>query len=424
MRIGIVIGRIGDIDGVSLETEKWIQVLKKMKHEIYIISGRFTDHFPGDNNTTLFPILSFYSPECEWEQKRAFYFPDEDPGELLQQLKYASEVIAIKLFKWIIRNEIEVLLVENAGALPCHLSMGMGIKRLVEHTRIRTICHDHDFYWEREDRYSTPHEEVREIVKTTFPLQIPHVRHVVINSYAHETLMNRYRIDSTIVPNVMDFSKPYAVQDDYNRDLLPSIGLKDDDIVLFQVTRIVKRKGIETAIELIERMNDKKVKLVITGSKADDERFGYFRELISIIKKKGLNSRICFGYQRILPKRGKTYRNRKIYSIPDAYANAKACTYFSTYEGFGNAFVECVLAKKPIFVNNYKPVYWPEIGSKGFRTVMLEDNSLTDEAVNEIEAIIHDEKLSREIAEYNFALGRKYFGIGVLQEKLEKLFYL
>ena len=45
MRIGIIIGRIGDIDGVSLETAKWIKVLKKMGYDIYIISGRYTGRF-------------------------------------------------------------------------------------------------------------------------------------------------------------------------------------------------------------------------------------------------------------------------------------------------------------------------------------------------------------------------------------------
>ena len=109
------------------------------------------------------------------------------------------------------------------------------------------------------------------------------------------------------------------------------------------------------------------------------------------------------------------------YSLSDAYAHANACTYFSTYEGFGNAFVESVLAKTPVFVNNYKPVYMPDIGSKGFKTVMLEDNVLTDEAVEQMKEIIYKPELNKEIGEYNFELGKKHFSYGVLQEKLEEL---
>jgi glycosyltransferase involved in cell wall biosynthesis len=423
MRIGIIIGRIGDIDGVALETEKWIHVLQKMGHDIYIISGRYTAHLVDEKKETLISALSFFSPECEWEQKRAFFFPDEDPSELMKHIEHTSDVVAIQLFKWVMSNRIEVLLVENASALPCHLSMGMGVKKLVENTGIQTVCHDHDFWWERGDRYKSPHKGVEEIVKATFPLQIPHVKHAVINKDTRDTLRHRYNIDSTLVPNVMDFNKSFGERDDYNKDLLAAIGLDDGDIPLFQVTRIDKRKGIETAIELIDRLEDKKIKLVITGSKADDERLGYFKFLVDQIEERNLSDRVFFGYRRILPQRGKTLQGDKIYSISDSYANAHACTYFSLYEGFGNAFIECVQSKKPIFVNNYKPVYWPEIGSKGFKTVMIEDNVLTDKAVSEIDKIIHDEKLCREIAEFNYELAMKYFTYEVLEEKMRELFH-
>lgn len=422
MRIGIIIGRIGDIDGVSLETAKWIDVLKKMGHDIYILSGRFAGHLVEREKEALLPQLSFFSPECEWEQKRAFFYPDDDPDELLAHLEHASDVIAIQIFKWVITNRIDFILSENASALPCHLSMGMGIKKLIEHTGIRIVTHDHDFHWERGDRYETPHRELKEIIDTTFPLRLPNVRHAVINSHAKETLRQKFNIDSTTVPNVMDFNKPYKKKDSYNRDLLIKIGLDDGDIPLFQVTRIVERKGIETAIELIERLDDKNVKLVITGSKADDERFGYYRKLVVLVHEKNLRDRVLFGNKRILTERCKTSCGEKIYSISDAYAHATACTYFSKYEGFGNAFIECVLAKKPIFVNNYRPIYWEELGSKGFKTVMIDDNELTDEALQEIDEIIHNPKRCRETAEYNYKICKKFFSYEVLEGKLSRLF--
>ena len=112
----------------------------------------------------------------------------------------------------------------------------------------------------------------------------------------------------------------------------------------------------------------------------------------------------------------------RIYSLADAYAHAVACTYFSTYEGFGNAFVEAVVARRPVFVNNYKPVFWPDIGSLGFKTVMLEDNNLTDETVAEIDRIVHDPALQAEIAEHNFELGRKHFSFEVLERMLQAIF--
>jgi mannosylglucosylglycerate synthase len=422
MKIGIIIGRIGDVDGAALETEKWIKVLHKMGHEVFILSGRFKKSIVGEDKETLISSLSFFSPECEWEQNRAFFLPPDEPSELMSHLYRTSEGLAIRMFKWIMQNNIDILLVENASALPAHLAMGMAIKQLVQHTGIPTVCHDHDFSWERGDRYKTPFPEVEKIVKDTFPLRSPHAKHAVINTHAKKTLKEKYNINAVIVPNVMDFNLPYGEKDKYNMDLLESINLNKDDIPLFQVTRIVERKGIETALELIHRLDDKKVKLVITGSAADDNRMGYYKELIEIINNRKLNKRVVFAHHRVLNDRGQTQQGEKIYSLSDAYAHATASTYFSTYEGFGNAFVEAVLGKTPIFVNNYKPVYWPDIGSKGFEAVMIEDNKLTDEATAEIDKIIHNKKLQKEISEHNYNLGKLIFSFDVLREKLEVLF--
>ena len=71
MHIGIIIGRIGDVDGVGLETEKWIEVLERMDHEIFILSGIFKGQVVAPERQTHFPILSFFSPECEWESRTA-----------------------------------------------------------------------------------------------------------------------------------------------------------------------------------------------------------------------------------------------------------------------------------------------------------------------------------------------------------------
>ena len=144
-------------------------------------------------------------------------------------------------------------------------------------------------------------------------------------------------------------------------------------------------------------------------------------ELIELIHLLKLGHQVSFAYH-LFNNKGLTSRDSDLnYSLSDAYARARACTYFSTYEGFGNAFVEAVLAKRPVFVNNYKPVYWPDIGSKGFKTVMIEDGMLTDKAVKEMKQIIYDEKLNQEIVEHNYNLGKKLFSFDTLEEKLQEL---
>ena len=421
MRIGIIIGRIGGIDGVALEAEKWIDVLKRMGHEIYIISGQFQERKINTRYETLAPEMSFFSPESYWGQKKAFFFPDTNPEELIEHINLYSDFIADKILNWVRRNKIEILLSENASALPSHLEMGLAIKKVVKRTGLPTITHDHDFAWERGTRYISPHKAINDFVAKTFPLIEPNVVNAVINLHGKKTLKKKFGVDAVVVPNVMDFEKDFGLLTPRNQSLRTDLGLQETDLLLFQITRIVRRKGIEVAINLIDKLNDKNIKLVITGSQADDAGALYYHELMELIHELKLHQQIIFASYIINNKGLHGNNNERNYSLSAAYAHANATTYFSVYEGFGNAFVESVLAKRPVFVNNYKPVYWPDIGSKGFKTVMLEDNQLTDDKVKEMHEIIFNEKLNKEIAEFNYNLGKKYFSYDTLQNKLEEL---
>jgi glycosyltransferase involved in cell wall biosynthesis len=412
MRVGIIIGRIGGVDGVALETEKWIEILKRLGHEVFVISGEFEFWEMDQDHHDHFPLMSFFSPEVKWEQRKAFYEPDKDPGPILDHIEGVSNIIAEKLQNWVKINKIEVLLSENASALPSHLAMGVAIKKLVQNTGLPIVTHDHDFHWERGNRYVSVHSEVNTLINDTFPLLLPDVRHAVINTFGVETFRNKFNLDSTLVPNVMDFDRKYAIPNQDNRYFLKNIGVAEDEIALLQVTRIVRRKGIETAVSLIEKLNDKKIKLVITGNYNDDQNREYYNEIVDQIHDLNLTNQVIFA--------SKSVRDHK--DLSDVYAHGRACTYFSTYEGFGNAFVESVLAKKPIFVNNYKPVYMQDIGNKGFETVMLEDNYLSNEKINRMSDIIYNVDRCREIGEFNYNLGKKYFSFKVLEEKLSDLF--
>ena len=412
MRIGIIIGRIGGVDGVALETEKWIDILKKLGHEVFIMSGEFESWDMDYKHDRLFPSLSFFSAEAEWEQRKAFFEPDKDPDHLLSHVEKWSDMIERRLSRWIIKKKIDVILSENASALPCQLSMGIAIKKLIKNTGLPIVTHDHDFHWERGLRYISTHPEINQYVDDNFPLLLPDVKHAVINTFGVETFKKRFNIDATLVPNVMDFNRIYGVPTPDNQFFMKDIGVKKNEIALLQVTRIVRRKGIETAISLIDKLNDKKLKLVITGNNYDDENKEYYNELIDQIHALNLSKQVIFASHKILDHK----------DLSDVYAHGRACTYFSTYEGFGNAFVEAVLAKKPIFVNNYKPVYMQDIGSKGFETVMIEDSKLTNEKVQKMSDIIYNPERCKEIGEFNFELGKKHFSYDILEEKLNQLF--
>lgn len=413
MKIGILIARIGGEDGVALETEKWIEVLHSLGHEVFLLSGKYEGKILDRKHKSLCKEFYPLSKNSLMEQKQAFLDPDKKSLIILKNIEGKSEIIFSKIIKWIKKKKIDILISENASALPFNLSMTLGIKKAVEKTGIKTITHDHDFYWERGNRYISFHNKINKIVNDCIPLRLPNVTNVVINSEMKKILKEKHAIfDAEIIPNVMDFKKQIKCSSRKREIFFKFFGFEKNDIILLQPTRIVRRKGIENAIELVYRLQDKKVKLIITGSNKDEkiEDWVYYKSLISLVKQLGLSKQIIFA--------GK-YMDK--FSLRDFYSFCDACTYFSRYEGFGNAFVEAILAKKPIFVNNYKPVFWPDIGSRGFRLVMVENNSLTKKAINEIKQVIYDKELSKEVGGYNFEIGKKYFSYDILRDKLEKL---
>ena len=418
MRIGFVIGRIGGIDGVALETEKWIEVLDRLGHEVFVLSGALEGEVA---DVSPLPELAFDHPATVEEQEIAFFGKDADEAEFVSRIEAGADQIADGILDWIEAWGIDCLVPENACALPCHLQMGLGLARAIDRTGIPAVTHDHDFWWEREGRYDTRFPTVERMIRDHFPLVRPSVRHAVINTEARTTLAERYGIDATVVPNVMDFGAPFAERDGYNATLREDLGLAPDDRLLFQITRIVRRKGIETAIELVDRLEDPRVKLVITGTATDDSDH-YLGDLEAQVVRLGLGDRVLFAGARFDNQRRRDEQGRKVYSLSDAYAHADACTYFSTYEGFGNAFVEAVLARVPVFVNDYEPVYGPDIGSKGFRTVEISGGRLTDEAVEQARAVLADPDLAASMAQHNFALGREHFSYESLAAILLPLF--
>ena len=434
MRIGIIVSRIGGEDGVALETEKWAEVLKEMGHEVFIASGRFEkDILVNRKYHKRIKNLSFGYNINEKQRSKVFEVLDtafRNPKIILSKIRLESEIISRKLARWINENNLKLLILENTNSLPVHLPLARAIKDIIEKTGINAISHNHDFHWERGKDYVSPYQEINSLVKELFPLQLPKVKHVVINSAAKKKLKKDFGIKAVYIPNVMNFSKPFGKKTEKNKNLAKELGLKDDDIPIFQVTRIIRRKNIETSIKLIKKLDDEKVKLIITGSADDDPGKTYYREIRELIKLLGLEKQILFAGDKFFKggfllkylyfKNLFKYKYRE-YNHSDAYSAATACVFFSRYEGFGNAFIEAVAAKKPIFVNNYEPVFWQDIGKKGFKVVMLEKENLTQEAVNKIKKIIYDRSLAREIANFNFELGKKLFSYKVLKKKLSRI---
>jgi len=311
---------------------------------------------------------------------------------------------------YIEKFKLEVLIPQNILAIPMHVPLGLAMTEVIAETGLPTIAHHHDFAWERE-RFVV--SAVNDYLRAAFPGALPGVEHVVINSMAQKEMARRCSRSAAIIPNVLDYETPAPGIDDYNHDLRREFGLAETDWLILQPTRVVARKGIEHAIELVRRLNDPRAKLVISHP-AGDEGNDYIKLMRDRIEDAKIDVR--FIAERVGENRGTTADGRKIYTLFDVYPHADLVTYPSHYEGFGNAFLEAIYFRKPVFVNTYT-VYARDIDPLGFKTIEM-SQLVTREAVDQTREVLTNAALREEWGKTNFELGLKYFSYSVARRKL------
>lgn len=410
MRIGFIATRLSGTDGVSLEVEKWAQVLSKMGHEIYFCAGEVSGYA---RKGTVIPKLHFADQTIRALSLRAFGEDSEIDGEKLADQIYSRADEIRSPLRWFIRsNKLDLIVVQNALTIPMNLPLGVSLTGLIAELGINTIAHHHDFYWERQ-RYQT--NSILDLLDTTFPAKLPTIQHITINSIAQARLKARRGIDSTIIPNVHDYNTPPPKIDDYNQDFRATLGISDEDLFVLQPTRVIQRKGIEMAIELVKRLSYPNPSLHITH-RSDDEGLSYWLWLKR--EAKVMSLQIGLIDHLIGPERSKI-NNHKIYSLWDAYIHADLITYPSLYEGFGNALLETTYFKKLAVVNRY-PVYNADIKPLGFEFIEL-DGFVNEHSINQTRELLNDPERVHRMTEKNYEIARQNFSFEVLEKKIREL---
>jgi mannosylglucosylglycerate synthase len=408
MRIGLVATRLGSVDGVSFESIKWQHVLQRMGHEVIQCAGALGAE-PGG---TLIPEMHLAYRAAARVTEAAFD-ATSDAGAIRHEVERLAASLQVQIEAWVDREELDLLIIQNAWAIPMHLPLGIALARLVAARGIPTIGHHHDYWWER-DRFALC--VVPELLDQAFPPDLPSVRHISINTIAAAQLRERRGLDSTVIPNVFDFEQPVPERVvERARLLRTEIRLPPDGVLFVQPTRVVPRKGIELAIELVARLAEPHGTLLIT-SPAGDEGTGYLVELHQMADELGVD--FHYGASRFEPDNSDGPQG-PAHSLAEAYIAADVITYPSLYEGFGNALVEAVFFRKLLLVNRY-PVYEADIRPLGFRFLEL-DGAVTDEAVEAVRAALaHPDRRAAD-RERNFEVGRRYLSYDRLERELEAL---
>ncbi|MDY6839285.1 MAG: glycosyltransferase family 4 protein [Thermodesulfobacteriota bacterium] len=403
-RVGFVSTRIAGTDGVSLETYKWYQVLERNGHECFFFAGELDT---PKEASFLEPKAHFEDPDIAQINTRCF-------GKTTRATSLSGKIEELKnhlksrLYEFCRQFDIGLLIPENALAIPMNIPLALALTELIAETGMPTVAHHHDFSWERK-RFLI--NAVQDYLQGAFPPNLGPVRHVVINSAASRQLSYRAGISNMVIPNVFDFASPPPLSPN-GKLLRQELGFEDDELFVLQPTRVVPRKWIERAVELVSLMKLERRRLVVSHESGDEGDL-YGQRVIEYADRLGVE--VVYVGEKIGSSRCFKAKCDRQYTIDDAYQNADLITYPSSYEGFGNAFLEAIYFKKPIVVNRYA-IFVEDIEPCGFEVITFE-SFVTPELIERIREYLDPANLKR-IVERNYELGKRYFSYEVLERKL------
>lgn len=376
--------RVGRTDGVSLEITKRVSVLEEMGWEVYLLAGT-----GSDGADFIIPELDFDRTEVRKIAENSFNVLKDYTSELvlMGDIDHLAGIIATKLKTIIDKINPDFILIHNILSHGRHIASALAFYNVLKETDIPSLATHHDFYWERDDFKEPSCKAIDQFLQKYVPPILPRLEHAVISTRAAASLRKRSSINAAVIPDTLDFTMPPWEKDGFNKDFLKTFDLSENDILVLQATRIVKRKGIELILPIIEKLNDNNFlrqlvgkqlyngKMVTKTSKfvyiiagyAEQEAEKYLQTIISYLEKRNIpyrniQAKICA--ERV------TNKSEKKFSIFDTYAYADLVSYPSIFEGWGNQFIEAVFAKKPIMIYEY-PVFKTDIKPLGYEVITL-----------------------------------------------------
>ncbi|MCH8474271.1 MAG: glycosyltransferase family 4 protein [Opitutales bacterium] len=384
--IAFIQHRLGRTDGVSLEVDKWRLILERLGHKVLYLAGN-EDAPDGYFIPELYPLDPTTNRILHNATRELKDYPNGKA--LMDEVTAHAAKIKPRIVEFLQKENIDLVFPNNLVSVGYNLPGMKALVEALEETGVKAVCHNHDFWWEDSGEVYPTCPEVIEFYEKYAPPVAPQISHCVINRIGQRELKARKGVDSRVVPNVFDFQQPSWEADEYNADFREAIGLGPHDLFFLQATRVLDRKGIELAIEVIAELQKPENRHRLEACPLYDGRtFGPGEQIVLVCagyveviglsgsyaaslqaKADELGVKIIWCADQVKHSRGKE-DGRKIYSLWDSYVAADFVTYPSYWEGWGNQLIEAVYAKKPVLLFEY-PVYVTDLREAGFEVVSL-----------------------------------------------------
>jgi glycosyltransferase involved in cell wall biosynthesis len=340
------------VAGVEVVIDYHSRVLTKQGYDIRLIFGEGGGLNYRNLEECEVPLLSPENPRVQTVQEEVL-----EKTEKTEEFKKLKDDIKEELKP--LFSDLNSCIIHNIPSMPFNFAATAAINELTDDLKKRFIFWLHDTILVREEWKDSFGK---------FPLTLLHhknrrITFVTPTSFRakqFDALKGPYRIRRiNIVPNGVSVEE-YLKIDETTKQLMRRMGLSFDDFIIITPVRILPRKNIELALnivhELVHISGMKKIKLLITGPPGSDpESVAYEIKLRSIIEMRRLQESVIFCHDLISFKR--EFSNNKIikWSVADVYNIADLVLIPSKEEGFGLPVIEAGAARKPIFCSRIPP---------------------------------------------------------------------
>ncbi len=360
-------------DGVSLQIKENDRVLSSLGWRVIECSADAV----GEDGFVL-PALDYTVPRVQALKVRK-RVGVQDEAEIARDFENQVQSIKDGLAELLRRYHPQVMHVRNLLSIPIHPAATVAMAEFIaEHPAIGFVTQHHDFSFEddfrpgdRRKAYEIPYPEIQKRVEGALLFSAPNVHHAVINSLMQKRLLAAFGIHADIIPDSFDFeTRPLEVP-----HLREKLGIRDNDIVIGMMTRIIPRKAIEVAMQFVAALQKRKKELLgeergIHGMTfTEDSRWmlllpqaagldekenaAYFSKLLAYAQELGVE--VYYIGDKVTAD--SVYRGGPetipFYSL---YHAVDIVTFPSYQEGFGNQFLEAVALGGGVVVCHEYPV--------------------------------------------------------------------
>ncbi len=340
------------VAGVEIVIDYHAKILTQHGYDVRLIYGRGGGLERKNTEECEVPLLSPIHPRVQRVQVEVL--EKQEQTEEFTKLKDDIKNDLGKLF-----SDLNFCIVHNIPSMPFNFAATAALNELADEMKTHFIFWLHDTAIVREEWQG---------FLDKFPVTLLHhknerITFVTPTSFRAKqfaSLKEPYRIGGMIVvPNGVSVEE-YLKIDETTKQLMKHLGLSFNDFIILTPVRILPRKNIELALQVVRELNSlsgkKRIRLLITGpSDTNRESTVYENKLKEMVEALMLKDTVIFCNEWIALKR--QFSDNKIvkWSVADVYNIADLVFIPSKEEGFGLPVIEAGAARKPIFCSRIPP---------------------------------------------------------------------